>query len=172
MRLSDGGFGELTQDGMPVDLTFPTQGGHVLFVGARVHDMPECNQLLSATVSDPQTGALYSTEERVVDFPVADDSGGIPDLSDTASVANVPMCPDYGTRDVLNQDWVLQVSVADDAGYSANALRHVTPVCRQTDPAALANCQCECAANYFLGKCVPGRDAGPGDAGTDGGDGG
>jgi hypothetical protein len=172
MRLADGGFGELTQDGLPVDLTFPTQGGHVLFVGARIHDMPKCNDVLSATVSNPQTGAQYATEEREVSFKVADGTGGIPDLSDTAYVANVPMCPDYGARDVLNQDWVLQVVVADDAGDAPTKLRHVTPVCRQSDPAALAQCQCECAANYFLGKCAPGRDAGSSDGGTDGGDGG
>src|SRR5579871_4826783 len=138
----DGGFSELTQDGMPVDLTFPVQGGHVLFVGARIHDMPGCRQTIAAEVYVPG-GSLYAFEERRVDFTVPDEDGGLPDLSDTSNVANVPMCPDYGTRDVVNQDWVLTVTVSDDAGYSATAQRHVTPVCRQTDPTALTLCQCE-----------------------------
>ena len=166
MRLDDGTFGELTQDGMPIDLTFPVQGGHVLFVGARIHDMPECRQTLAATVVD-DAGVLYATELRRVDFPVADSDGGLPDLSDPANAANVPMCPDFGSRDVVNQDWILEVTVSDDAGYAASRTRHVTPVCRQSDPTALALCRCECSANYFLGKC--GRAA---DAGADAGDGG
>jgi len=170
MRLDGGTFGELTQDGQPAELTFPVQGGHVLFVGARIHDMPGCRQTLSADVFDA-SGTLYSTEVRQVDFTVADDGGAITDLSDTSSVANVPMCPDYGDRDVVNQDWVLRVTVSDDAGFTATASRHVTPVCRQTSAAALALCQCECAAHYMLGKCANLPDAGT-DAGTDGGDGG
>jgi hypothetical protein len=162
------------KDGDPVDLRFPTQGGHVLYIAARVHNMSGCRTTVRATLKDP-TGANTPTYEgRVLDFLFADGDGGIPDMRDTANLANVPVCPNYGKRDYVDQEYELEVTVSDlvDAGgRKATVTRRVRPVCRQTGPNSLAACRCDCQADFFPGKCS--GDGGTSDGGAkDAGDGG
>lgn len=153
MRGSGGTFEELTGDGDPVDLIFPLQGGFVLFVGARIQNMNVCRNELSSTLRDPATGIIHAFEKRIVDFPIPADDWGQPDLRDPANVANVPVCPDYTNRDVVDTDWKLEVKVRDLDGREAFASRLVRPACRQSDPGQRARCACECSANYYFGKC-------------------
>jgi hypothetical protein len=169
VRNLDGTFAELTGDGMPIDLTFPIQGGHVLFVGARIKNLGACSDALSATLRDPMTQQILAFENRSVDFPLAASGGGTPELTDVSSLANVPACPDTAARDVVDTDWVLEVAVTDKQKRVARSSKTVRPRCSQPDPAARAMCECECRGDYFLGKC--GRmDAGITDGGsTDGG---
>lgn len=162
-RNEDGTFVELAGDGQPVALTFPIQGGHVLFIGARIRNLGACGNELSASLRNPTTNDIYATEKRSVDFVLGGSDGGTPDLSDTSSVANVPACPDSTGRDVADTDWLLEVKVTDKQHRSALASRHVTPRCNQSDPDARAQCLCECRANYVFGKC------GRADGGADGG---
>src|SRR5882672_2401894 len=56
---------DLTPGG-PIDLVFPPQGGFVLFVGGRVHDLADGNVELHARVTDPASGALVAENKRVV----------------------------------------------------------------------------------------------------------
>ena len=163
-RSLDGTYSELTADATPIDLTFPIQGGHVLFVGARIQNLGACGDTLTANLRNPTSGEILAVESRSVDFTVAADGGGTADLSDTSNVANVPACPDASARDVLDTDWVLEVTVVDKQKRTATATRPVRPACRQSDPFARELCACECRADYFFGKC--GRnDAGSADGG-------
>ncbi len=162
-RNTDGTYAELTAENQPVELTFPIQGGHVLFVGARIFNLGACGDSLAASLKNPLTGEILATEKRSVDFVHGGADGGTPDLSDTSNVANVPACPDASARDVVETDWVLEVSVTDKQQRTATASRHVRPACHQTDPDARAQCVCECQANYVFGRC--GRT----DGGADGG---
>jgi hypothetical protein len=162
-RNEDGTTAELTQEGQPVELTFPIQGGHVLFIGARIRNLGACGNELSASLRNPTTGDILATEKRSVDFVQGGPDGGTPDLSDTSSLANVPACPDTTARDVADTDWLLEVKVTDKQQRTATASRHVVPRCQQRDPDARAQCLCECRANYVFGRC------GHSDGGADGG---
>lgn len=157
-------------DGDPVDLTFPVQGGHVLFVAARLRNMNGCRVDFSARLVDPDTGELGSEEERrQIDFTVDGGNGVIPDLSDTANTANVPVCPNtFGSKDRVDVPWNLEVVARDEQGREARAVRRVVPMCRQPGPYSRAACVCECKAGYYLGKCSLSGDGGV-DGGADGG---
>jgi hypothetical protein len=100
-----------------------------------------------------------------VDFTVPADGYGQPDLSDPANVANVPVCPNYTDRDVVDNDWQLQVEVRDQHGREATAWSLVRPVCQQSTPYLRALCDCECRAGYYFGKCGGTLDGGTQDGG-------
>jgi hypothetical protein len=156
------GTAELIEaDGHLVDLTFPVQGGHVLFLGARVKNLFACKAEISARVMDPSNGHLAAEEIRQVGFSVAAGDGyGMSDVSDTAEVANVPACPNYLDRDLVDQPWTLELKVTDADGRSASQTRSIVPVCRQSDPYARAVCRCECKGMYSFGKCSDPLDGG------------
>lgn len=162
MRTDDGTFEEVVAAGDPVDLTFPVQGGHVLFVAARVRNLAACRSELRARLREPDGGPIAAEEKRVIDFGTSAPQGfGEADVSDTANVANVPACPNWHTRDIVDADWLLEVTVRDRDGRTATTTRRVRPVCRQSDASARDLCVCECRANYFFGKCPGGgRDGG------------
>ena len=166
MRLDDGSFQPLN-DGDPVSLEFPTQGGHVLYVAARIQNLAGRHALLLARLRDVATDFIVAQDGRNVDFVVDAGGWGQPDLSDPANVANVPACPDYQAKNIVGESWVLEVVVTDSRDAGAALRQTVVPTCLQPDGGALQQCLCECAANYFLGKC--GVDAGIPDAGRDGG---
>lgn len=151
-------------DGDPVDLRFPVQGGHVLYVAARIHNLLPCRAELSASLVDPGTGQVATEERRQVDFGLDGGGGGISDLSDPANVANVPVCPDLFDRDFVDAPWNLVVSVKDLEGRVATATRRVIPSCRQAGSYSRAACRCECSAHYVFGKCSV-LDGGSTDAG-------
>jgi hypothetical protein len=152
MRVADS-FSPVAADGQPVDLEFPVQGGHVLFVAARIQNLDGCAAELSSRLIDPASGEVLAQEKRSVDFTVKDGMGGISQLSETANTANVPACPAFGPRDVVGAAWHLEVKVKDRSGKEATAQRLVVPSCRQADAKARAACICECSKNYYLGKC-------------------
>jgi hypothetical protein len=152
-----GTFVEVSDEDL-VDLEIPPQGGVVLFVGARVRNLCGKRAELRADLRFPDGGQVLAYEVRSVSFIVDGGQGLLTDLSDPANVANVPVCPNITTRDVENQEWLLEVSVKDSRDAKATATRRVRPQCRQTNPADRALCSCDCEANYVFGKCAP--DAG------------
>lgn len=152
MRFGNG-FRPVTFDGEAVDLEFPVQGGHVLFVAARLQNMDGCAVELSARLLHPDNGEVIAQEKRSVDFTVQDGVGAVPVLAETANSANVPACPAFGPRDIVGAPWHLEVRVKDRTGKEAAAQQLVIPSCRQADAQAKAACECECTKNYYLGKC-------------------
>lgn len=161
MRQDDGTFVPVN-DGDAVDLEFPVQGGHVLYVGAQILNMGGLHDDLLARLRDPTTNVILAEDRRRVDFVFDAGGSGQTDLSDPANVANVPACPDFEPRPVLGTTWVLEVTVTDSRDAGGTVRHPVTPVCRQLDAGPLALCECECAANFYLGKCGA-------DGGVDGG---
>jgi hypothetical protein len=162
MRGLRGAFIEV-QDGDEVDLEFPVQGGHVFFVGARLRNMAACDVDIVARVKNPTNGQQYSYEARPILFATDGGTGVISDLEEPANAANIPMCPNYTDRDLVGQEWDLEVTATDIDGRTATATRRVRPACRQPGPNARAECLCECQAHYYFGKCGldGGFDAGP-----------
>ena len=160
-RTLDGNAELISPDGGVADLTFPVQGGHVLFLGARVKNVFSCRAELSARLIDPGTGDVAAEEKRQVAFDLAAAGGyGVSDVSDTAEVANVPACPNFLDRDIVDAAWTLELSVKDADGRGATIRRALVPVCRQTGAYEKAMCRCECRGKYSFGRCSDPLDGG------------
>lgn len=147
--MPDGGAEDV---GGTVYLQVPPQGGHVAYVGARVHNFEGCRLVLSASLVDPGSGALETEELRRVDLTV--DGGSDP--ADPANFANVPVCPNFGVRDFPGPTWRLVVSAEQRDGRKVSTTMPVVLSCATGG----AECACECAAGYELGKCGGFRDGG------------
>ena len=141
-RVPDGGVEEVSGT---LFLQVPPQGGHVVYVGARVRNLEGCRLELSASLFEPGSGALETEERRRVDL----DSSGMSDPADPANFANVPACPNFGARDIAGPQWRLTVEAKQRDGRKASATVPVVLSCETGG----ADCACECAAGYELGKC-------------------
>ena len=105
---------DLTPGG-PIDLVFPPQGGFVLFVGGRVHDLSDGNVEMRARMIDPGSGALVAENKRVVTLQrdPADANSWIPDLRSFQNVPNVTMCPSSSTTDLFDVPLTLELTVTE-----------------------------------------------------------
>lgn len=151
---TEGGFRELN-DGGEVHLWRPVQGGHVIYVGARVSGLCADPVLITGRIKDLATGNVVSKEMRR-GFGLIDqgDATLLPDPTDLGAVANIALCPELtGEHDVMGTQFLLEVEVEDAEGRVARAQAKVTPVCAQTDEAGLTTCQCECTRQGSAGGC-------------------
>lgn len=157
----DGGYAPLTTEGQPAPLWFAWQGGKVMLVGARIYNLEGCKVTLTARLRIPGDGGIAAEESRSVDFTVADEDGGIPELT-YWNVANVPACPNYHGRAISGLPWTLEVIATDRQQKSATFSQLVTPSCDYDTEEQRYLCTCECAENYTLGSCTwPPADGGP-----------
>jgi hypothetical protein len=143
-------------DGDAIDLTKPPQGGFVLFVGARVMGLSSGTVELRGRLIDPSTGKVEAEDRRTVEMMRSTDDATvwIPDLRSFINVANVPVCPSTSTVDRVDKPFQLEVQVTERAtNRVGTAVRQVVPSCRQTDAPTQTLCQCECQANFTIGKC-------------------
>jgi hypothetical protein len=141
-------------DGAAVDLIYPPQGGFVLFVGAIATNVDPAQSTLQllGRILDPG-GNEIARDTRTVTLTQSG-TEWVPDLRSYINVSNIAICPSSSTTDRYNQPFTLEVMLTEPTGRSGKGSRAVTLECRQTDPKQLALCQCECAANYSLGKCT------------------
>jgi hypothetical protein len=145
------------QAGAPMDLVFPPQGGFVLFVGGRVHNLSDGNVEMDARMLDPATQAVIAENKRVVTLQrdPADASTWLPDLRSYQNVPNVTMCPSTSTTDLFDVPLTLEVTVTELVSKRVGtAMLATVPSCRQTDARQLALCKCECAGNWTPTKCT------------------
>lgn len=165
MRDDRGDFVEV-HDGDPVDLTLPVQGGHILFVTARLMNFEKQGVVLLGEVRNPDTGVVVASDERRVDLSVAVADGyGQPDLALTSNATNIAVCPNYLSRDMLGREWLVDLTATDSRKIPLKITHRVVPSCRQTDPDMRSGCQCECLGCFALGKCAAGAQP----VGCDGG---
>jgi hypothetical protein len=157
----------MLQDGDPVDLVQPPQGGHVIFIGAKVQGCPSDVVELLVRFRRAEGGAIIQEEKRTVAMEAVP---GEPDTmrpKDSPSQVGQPaLCPDYDSEDVLGQEMTLEVEVRPlyvEPPVLATARRRVVPTCDRALDQKL--CKCECTANYVLGRCPVVR--GSLDAGAD-----
>jgi len=146
---------QLLSDHDPIVVRYAPQGGHVMWIGARISGLPPGPARLRAMLLDPETLAVFVEDDRRVELvPTADGSGEVePDLSTSASFAHLVACPNYGSRPVEGVEWALYVEVADsdDEQRVGSTLLRVVPACAPGP--RFESCQCECSPDYFLGKC-------------------
>lgn len=161
-RTVDGTLASLERGGR-VPLILPPQGGKVLLVGIRARNVDGCGLRITAALRDPCTGRVLGLDRRPV-FLVDDGSGwAVPrQVAQLSDYANIPACPNFATeRDVDEQELVLEVEIEDIAGRTARAETRLTPYCGEAQH--LAQCACECDADYVLGRaCEPDGDGGGG----------
>ncbi len=151
----EGGPMKWLVDGDTVRLFNAPQGGHVLHIGARIEGLRTKHAEIRAQLRHPDTKAIDAEEARTIN--VVEVSPGVFESTpgSVSDVAHIPVCPDYGNRDIVDQEWLLEVSVKEVPGGTGTGKTgvKVTPVCSHADATIQALCLCECAADYVLGKC-------------------
>lgn len=143
-------------DGDAIPLALPPQGGHVLFVGALMRNLPTTTIKIVGRLIDPTTGQLVAQDARtVVVQPVDGEPGRVQTDNRTYSQqANITVCPDYAPRAIDGQPYDLEIEVTPlyvNAAVPVTVKRSVVPTC--SAGADNAACTCECSAGYTLGKC-------------------
>jgi hypothetical protein len=143
-------------DGDHVSLEFPPQGGHVLFVGARVRNFGKTTATLRVRLRSAVDDHIVAEDSRTIAFAPssADPTLSIPDLRSYTNVANVAVCPMFGSVNIYDQTYTLEVIVTDVSGATGSVRRSVIPTCMQPGPRDLSYCKCDCAANYVVGQCA------------------
>jgi hypothetical protein len=151
---TNGGFVELRTGG-EVHLWQPLQGGHVIYVGARVTGLCADSVMITGRILNAETGDLIAHEtRRGFGLVPQGDGTGLSAPFDLGAVANVALCPPPVTDlDVAGTRFLLEVEISDADGRSAMAGATVTAVCGQADAAARAYCACECSAAGADGAC-------------------
>jgi hypothetical protein len=152
---SEGAATVWLKDQDDVRLVNAPQGGHVLHIAARIEAVRTKRVEIRAQLRHPDTGAIEAEEARTINVVETAPGAFESKPGSISDVAHIPVCPNYGTRDVLDQEWLLDVTVTelpDRTGVGSTEVR-VTPRCNHSDAKIQALCQCECAADYVLGKC-------------------
>lgn len=167
LRTVDGGV-DVLDEGDDVPLILPPQGGKVILVGFRARNVDLCDLATRASVHDSCTategnaGRVVGLEGRPIRLIPGDDGWAYPEKPETlTNWANVPMCPNNAfTRDLDGQPYMLRLRMIElGTGRATTIERTIVPVC--AEPEALAECECTCDADYFLGAdCA--ADGGPG----------
>ena len=143
--------------GGSVQLVVPPQGGHVLFIGARLANVHGMFVKLHARLLNPDDGSVATEEMRTVALvPVAGSSTMFEtDNSSLTQVSNITTCPDYAPRSIVGQPYALEMTVTEVMVPSPRQVVFTTlviPSCPTTGPDA-AFCACECSGGFAMGKC-------------------
>ncbi len=151
----DGAFHTIS-DGGEIHLQRPLQGGHVVYIGARVTGICVDQVAITGRIRDLATRRVVAKETR--QGLALDDRGdgtALPHEATLGDVANIALCPDLtGDTDVMGTTFTLELEVADTAGRVAQASARVTPVCGQTEGSPeRSTCECECRIGAQNGGC-------------------
>ncbi len=154
-------------DGDLLDLWAAPQGGHVVLLSAKVKHLTSDAATLKVRIRRPDTGFIVAEESRTVAMVAVDGEPDTkqPDLRSRSQAAHVPLCPDYDRIAIVDVPVDVRVQVTAlyvDPPATGEATRRLVPSCDHTTPEDEPLCRCECAGDYFLGKCKP--DAAPADA--------
>jgi hypothetical protein len=147
-------------EGDPIDLWPAPQGGHVVLIAAKVKNLIGDTALLHVQARYPNTPFIVALEARPVKFvPVPGEPGTMqPDLRTRTQVAHIPLCPDYDPMDIVDRplEFAITLTTMSEEPQTGAATLELYPNCAASGDEPF--CQCECKANYYLGKCA--RDAG------------
>ncbi len=139
-------------DGMRVPMWKAPQGGKHIFAGARVRNLDICTVQLIGAVRDPAT-RMTRFEGRYPPFVDGGDGWAYADQpSQISSYANIPLCGNFWSpRDIHEETYELEITVTDREKRTATKKLSIVPFC--SEPALLAECECECSQGYVLGEC-------------------
>ena len=147
-------------DGDRIPLSFPPQGGFVLFVGARMRGLTDSSVELRTRVLDPATAELVTGDARDIDLVPDPETPGavIPDLRSYTNVDNITACPLAWSADIRDRPYVLEAEVTEYSTHRVGRSRRtITPTCGAgNDVNHAALCRCLCETGFAPGKCSPG----------------
>lgn len=145
-------------DGDAIELWGAPQGGHVSRIGARVTGLGTDTALLVARLRDPTTDAVIAEGTRTSPMVDAPDVPGAkqPDPSSMYNLVHLALCPDNDGQAIAGVERVLELAVTELYGdFSEGSTRvRVVPTCLMPPGPEHDSCECECAADYTLGKCA------------------
>lgn len=148
----------LLHDGDPVSVVLATQGGQVIYVGARVRGMPPGAAQVSARLVEPDSGDVLVEEHRgTVLVPVAGVDGWLePRVTGRTGISHLLACPMYGDRPLIGLPWRLELELWQSGAPRAHGAASVivVPECVQGASSLVELCHCECSAGFFAGKCA------------------
>jgi hypothetical protein len=140
-------------DGGAVSLVTPPQGGRVVFVGVRARNLDGCSVQLTGALRD-LTSRQVRVDSRTVNLTPTGDGWVASGFGGASSFSNIAACPnEWATSDLYGHVFGLEVDVEDREKRTASASITVVPEC--TDPDAIDECRCICAAGYQLGQTCP-----------------
>ena len=148
-------------DGSPVALIFPPQGGRVIFAGVRATNIDACGATLTGVLRDPQNNKICIDFRTVNLEPSGDGWGGSVD-SDISTFANIPVCPNqWSASDAFGSEYELEVSLKDRGKeHTLKKTVRVVPAC--AEPENEEQCRCICKQGYVLGEtCEPSATPSP-----------
>jgi hypothetical protein len=156
-------------DGGAVAILVPPQGGRVVFAGVRATNVNGCGLQLTGALRDTPSNQVRFDSRTINLIPTGDGWGTTGTLGASVSgtisnFANIPVCPNqWSTRNVNDNDYVLEVTVTDSGGRTMQKDIRVTPSCGNDENTVF--CHCVCQTGYILGNgCPAPTDAGEGDA--------
>lgn len=139
-------------DGDPIDIITPPQGGRVVFVGVRARNLSACGVQLKGIIRDPETKRTMF-DRRTINLKRAPDGWGTSVDSDISTFSNIGVCPNqWSARDVVDQDYEIEVQLMDKKGRSAAKSVMVRPACNEQEPELAAECRCICQPMRELGE--------------------
>jgi hypothetical protein len=139
------------EDGSPVALVFPPQGGRVVFAGVRATNIDACGATLTGVLRDRQNNKICIDFRTVNLAPYGDGWGGSRD-SDISTFANIPVCPNqWSATSTFGNEYDLEMTLKDrDKERTVKKTLRVIPEC--AEPEHEAQCLCICKQGYILGE--------------------
>jgi len=129
-------------DGSNVPLLAAPQGGHILFVGARVRAARDCQLTAKAALRDPSTQRVLGLEERPLLLDRKSDGWAVP-RDGLDSMPNVAVCPSSAANTaVYDRPLELEITLSTLAGTPIiTRTAQITPTCDDDW------CRTDCAAH-------------------------
>ena len=149
-----GGTRRLTEGGL-IHLERPVQGGHVVYVTARVTGLCTESVLLTGRIRSIEDDSVLNKDiRRGFGLKELGDGTATSDPVDLSTFSNIALCPEVRDRyDVEGTQYILEIEVEDiDARVAKLAIR-VTPTCGQSDEAERSTCSCECNLGGVSSGC-------------------
>jgi hypothetical protein len=136
------GHVSVVHDGDIVPLHGAPQGGHILLVGARVHDAQACQYDATGSLRDLASNRVIGLDQRAMNVTGTGDGWSAPD-GQFSSMPNVAVCPNSATgAAVFGQPYELEVALRVGDQTVADLKVMVTPTCAADD----MYCQHDCGA--------------------------
>jgi hypothetical protein len=134
-------------EGDSADLIRPQQGGHCLFVAARVNNLCEDDVILEGKILDSAGRLLSGPDGKSPIVWVEHDGFLEPEPDNGSDMPNVCACPAL-VEPIADRFAFVEVTATDVlTGRVGTSKVLVKPVCTQTNPECKQLCQCECGPN-------------------------
>ena len=151
-RTAEGDLADLVE-GAEVPLIVPPQGGMVVAIGARLRNVNICGLQMSALLRDTCTDRILGREGRPIHLEKSAEGWALPIApSRLDNYVNINACPNLvSSRDLDQEPYQLELRAVNlNTDLSMTSQLTLTTVCGEPDAERL--CECQCDADYVLGR--------------------